>query len=85
VTVKLCTLTWTLSPDWHKYHDKIIRLNQISKNMLNENQTIMSKEEEALHREVCHKTKVYQRLVQSNPPGRIVEFGFEEGGDDYLF
>ena len=53
--------------------------------MLNENQTIMSKEEEALHREVCHKTKVYQRLVQSNPPGRIVEFGFEEGGDDYLF
>ena len=37
----------------------------------------MSKEEEALRHEIRHKTEVYQRLIRSDPPGRIVEFGFE--------
>jgi hypothetical protein len=44
---------------------------------------MISKEEEALCRKICHKTEVYQRLVRSDPPGRIVEFGFEEGSNNY--
>jgi hypothetical protein len=76
-------LNQLVDQDWQEYHDEIARLNRLSKNILNEDQTIMSKEEEALRHEIRHKTEVYQRLIRSDPPGRIVEFGFEEGGDDY--
>jgi hypothetical protein len=79
----LAQLNDLLAEDWHDYTSELARINQHVQTNPIDHATTMSKEEEVCRRELLHKTEVFQRLAKSDPPGRIIEFGFEEGGDDY--